>query len=167
MEVQKLQPYEFEEINKRLVDRYGKFDNGFPYFRLIWSEDVLEKRIFHHTAEGFELLNPEVREVPKYQHYIKDRYILEGLVEIPTQVETDLITKISYEPIRTFETSKGEFLIPRWDAMHFILETIRGNQEDKQIDYDKVLGIDEDLPPEEKLRLKHERVTKLIEEIWE
>jgi hypothetical protein len=31
-----------------------------------------------HTDEGFILLNPEVREVPKYQHIDKHKYVLKS-----------------------------------------------------------------------------------------
>lgn len=131
MEIQKIGREEFQIINSRLADKYGYFESIKPYFRLMWSEDILEKRWMTHTDEGMQLLHPEVREVPKYRHYIKDRYILEGLTVVPKFVETDLIEEISYEPLWTFETGNGEFLIPTWPAIHHILETVRNAQQNK------------------------------------
>jgi len=169
MNIVKLDPYKFEELNKRLVDNYGKFDNGFPYFRLIWSEDILEKRRMTHTDEGFELIHPVVREVPKYRHYIRDRYILEGLTAVPEFAETDLVEKISYEPLWTFETSRGEYVIPIWEAIYFVLETVRHNQENagKPREYQgKILGENNDLSEPEKLENKRARVDNLEKELF-
>lgn len=169
MNIVKLEQYQFDEINKRLADKYGKFENGFPYFRLIWSEDVMERRRMTHTDEGFELINPEVRMVPKYRHYIRDRYILEGLTAVPEFVETDLVEKISYEPVWTFETGTGQYIIPIWEAVYFILETVKHNQENagKPREYQgKILGDNEDLGKEEQLHNKLTKVNELEKELF-
>lgn len=123
----KLQPYEFELINRRLTEKYGKMDDFSPYFRLVWSDSQFERRIMTHTDEGWPLIHPETRVVPKYKHYIRERYVLEGLQEV--KGETDLTTALSYEPIWTFEDKHGNYLIPRWDAIHFILQVVKRNQE--------------------------------------
>lgn len=127
--MQKLQQYELDEINNRLKDQYGLFESTFPYFQLVWSDDQYENRKMTHTNEGFELIHPEVRLVPKYRHYIRERYILEGLRSTIEQRETDLVEKITYEPIWTFEDKNGNFLTPIWKAIWYILETVRHNQE--------------------------------------
>ena len=115
-----------EEINKRLLDYYGKKEDK-PAFRVVWSEDILEKRLFNVTTEGLQLLTPEIREVPKYRHYIKNQYILEQLTEIPPTVETDLTTNLSYEPLWVFADKDGFPLPPQWKICKIIIDTVKDN----------------------------------------
>jgi hypothetical protein len=110
-----------ENINDQLLKEYGRFEDGRPHFRVVWSNALTEKRWMTHTDEGFELLLPEVREVRKYSH-INERYVLERLV--PVTGETDLITKTSYEPAWTFQDRFGNYLSPRFDACKFIVEAL-------------------------------------------
>lgn len=132
------------EYNNRLRDVYGELDRDSPYFRLVWSDDVLEKRWMTHTDEGFQLLFPEVREVPKYRNWKKERYVLEGLQFIQEGVESDIPFKISYEPLWTFEDRHGEYLIPIWPAIHMILEAVKESQQNagkvKYRDPDSTVG---------------------------
>lgn len=121
-DINKIADYDLEKMNNQLRSKYGYGPDSFrPLWKIIWSEDELEKRWMTHDDHGNELLEPEVREVPKYQH-IKDRYVLERAV--PVAGETDLITKVSYEPAWTFEDRHGVYLPPRFDACEFIIETI-------------------------------------------
>lgn len=164
MEICKLTPEEHERINSWLAERYGKFDNGWPYFRLIWSEDLFEIRKMTHTDEGFELVHPAIRRVPKYKGWIKDRYILEGLKAIPIYQETDLVEQVSYEPVWTFEDKHGEFLPPKQAALFYILETLKANTENPgsgQVKYR-----DPEATPEEALQAKHDRVEKYVAELF-
>lgn len=114
-------------LNNKLNDIYGRTEN-LPNFRVVWSEDLLEKRLMSHTDEGFQLIIPMVREVPKYKQWIQQKYILEGLTVVPDMVETDLVERLSYEPVWVFEDKNGNPLIPIWPAIHFILEQIKDNQ---------------------------------------
>jgi hypothetical protein len=115
-----------DKINYNLEKEFGKFDDGRPFWRVVWVNDQIEKRIMNHTDEGIELLFPEVREVKKYQH-IHDRYELEWLVPLAEGVETDLVAKVSYEPIWTFQDRFGNYLPPRFDACKLIIENIYQN----------------------------------------
>ncbi len=120
--ISKIPAYDLEKINNQLRSKYGYGpDDLRPLWRVIWSEDELEKRWMEYDDHAQPLLNPEVREVPKYQH-ITDRYVLERAV--PVQGETDLLTKVSYEPAWSFEDRHGNYLPPRFDACEFIIETI-------------------------------------------
>lgn len=113
-------------INRRLLDRYGYiFD--MPRFRLVYSDDVWENRFSKYTKEGIELIHPEVQLRKKYQH-IRDKYVIEQLLEVPKGVETDLIEKISYEPLHTFMDKNGNPLIPIWIACRFLLDNLLDNQ---------------------------------------
>ena len=120
--ITKVPDYDLEKMNNQLRSKYGYGpDELRPLWRIVWSEDLLEKRWMTHDDHGNELLEPEVREVPKYQH-ITNRYVLERAV--PVAGETDLITKVSYEPAWSFEDRHGNYLPPRFDACEFIVETI-------------------------------------------
>lgn len=115
-----------ESINKQLVDLFG-IDSvtGRPIWRVVWSEEQFEKRLMNVTNEGFHLLIPEVREVPKYRQWIKERYVLERLTVIPEVNENELPTeKLSYEPIWVFETQRGVYLPPRLDAAKIVIDTV-------------------------------------------
>ena len=114
-------------MNRLLVDHYGIGPQDMPYFSVVWGGDQFEKRIMTHTDEGLELHRPEIREVYKYWKDLRNKYILESLTIIPDFVETDLVEKLSYEPKLVFEDNRGNALYPRWDAITFVLETIRAN----------------------------------------
>ncbi len=114
-----------DTLNERLVREYGRFSTtDLPLWRIVFSDDQFEKRWTAHTREGFELLNPEVSEVPKYRQWVQGKYILERLIAIPEFVENDLTDKISYEPVWVFEDSKGNPLPPFWPAIVLIAEQV-------------------------------------------
>lgn len=127
MIIELLSPDELNRLNKLIEDYYGKVEN-LPYFRLVWANDQFEQRWMEYTNEGFKLIHPEVREVRKYS-YIRNKYVLEGLQEVPLHAKTQLTGEYSYEPFWTFEDRRGDFLKPIWPAIRIILETARYNQE--------------------------------------
>lgn len=114
-----------ESINKQLLDTYGSelFAGDQPKFRVVFSTDQLEKRWMTHTNEGFQFLHPEVREVPKYRHYITDKYILERIVPIDLE-NSDLTEKVGYEPAWVFQDSKGNYLPPRFDVCSIVVDSL-------------------------------------------
>lgn len=113
-----------ERINEVLSRRYGLHDDGRPKFKVVWSEDQLEKRFTTRTKEGIDLLYPEVIERKKYQH-ISERYVLEQLSVVPEDdPNNDLVDKLSYEPLWTFQDRFGNYLPPRIDACIFIIKHI-------------------------------------------
>lgn len=98
-------------INQRL-SHYGRVD-GNPIYRLVWSNDMTEKRFGEFSDfynDVFLRTVTETREVPKYS-YIDDRWILEML-----------ILGTGYEPLFTFESAKGEFLHPTLKICLFLVE---------------------------------------------
>jgi hypothetical protein len=111
-----------ENINKKLLEEFGTEFGNAPCFRIVWSEDQYEKRLTDFTDEGFELLHPEVRLLPKYKQWIREKYILERL--IPVVGETDLIVKVSYEPAWVFQDKHGNYLPPFFEGCRFIIESI-------------------------------------------
>lgn len=114
-----------ESINKRLLDEYGSDISNKPRFRVVFSDSQYENRIMTHSDKGLELIHPEVRLVSKYKQYIRHRYILERLT--PIVGETDLVEKISYEPVWTFQDKDGKYLPPWFDGCRFIVENILMN----------------------------------------
>lgn len=110
-----------EDINKWLLRDYGEFGDGTPNWRVVFANDMLEKRMKFQTPEGLDLLYPEVREERKYQHII-DKYVLER--QVPVVGETDLITKTSFEPAWVFEDRFGNYLPPQYFACKFIIDGI-------------------------------------------
>lgn len=113
-----------ETVNRHLREKYGKY-NDKPHFRVVWSDDQFEKRWVQHTDEGWELLNPVVKERPKYRQYAAHRYMLERYVPVPKG--SDLVEPVSYEPIWAFQTSVRsgrKFLPVRIDACEFIIDSI-------------------------------------------
>ena len=115
-----------ELINERLTEHYSRdISDGRPNYRVAWSDDQFEKRITTHTDSGVELIFPEVRLLPKYRQYIRHRYILERLTPIVGQ--TDLIEKVAYEVVWTFQDKNGKYLPPWFDACRHIIENVIHN----------------------------------------
>lgn len=115
-----------DEINGLLIDHYGiDTISGNPIFRVVWSEDQLEKRWTSYTDEGIQLLHPEVREYPKYKQWIHDKYIIEKLTIIPRlKIEGAPVEQLSYESIWVFEDKGGNYLPPRFSVCKWVLDTL-------------------------------------------
>ncbi|SRR5215204_4034356 len=145
-----------EIINKRLHDTYGETEEKgvrLPNFRIVWSEDQREKRLMEYTDEGFQLMYPEVREVPKYRQWIKQKWVIERLTHVPVFDEKTLPTgKLSYEPIWVFEDAKGRPLPPNWVIAKFCIDGIHKAMEQAGV-YTKYKDHNE-TPEEIEARLK-------------
>lgn len=116
---------EVEHINDLLRREYGiETTSDRPIYRVVWSNDQFEKRLMKYTDTGIELLTPEVREVPKYRQWAKDRYILEKLSYIEIPVEEMTVNRISYEPLWSFVNNKLEYLPPRYDVCKLIIDSV-------------------------------------------
>ena len=111
-----------ESINEKLLNDYGTEFGNAPKFRVVFSEDQYEKRFTDFTDEGLELIYPEVRLLPKYKQYIREKYILERLV--PVIGETDLLTKVSYEPAWVFQDKHGNYLPPFYEGCKHVIESL-------------------------------------------
>jgi hypothetical protein len=125
-----------ETINQRLIDCFGLYYDR-PAWRLVFSEDQLEKRLgtFNdYTPEGFLIRSvTEIREVPKYRQWIHQKWVLERLIEVPQFQQAEILVPLSYEPIWVFEDNKGNPLDPIWLAIEFIIQHIHGVQGKKQV----------------------------------
>ena len=118
-----------KDLNKWLLRDFGRFEDGRPMFRIIQNfRSYTEKQWCTHTNEGFELIHPEVREVPKYG-YIKDGYyVLEKINTIDNGVETDLTERTPYEPLWTFMDRHGDYLPPSYFVAKIVIETMFESQ---------------------------------------
>lgn len=115
-----------ERINYVLERDYPKLENR-PVYRVVWANDLIEKRWVTHNEDGFEYVNPRVEERKKYKNDSVDRYVLERLTIIPEGVPTDLVDRLSYEPIWTFQDRHGNYLPPRLDACKIVIDQIESN----------------------------------------
>jgi hypothetical protein len=121
---------EHKDLNKFLREFYGRTVTGKTKFRLVWSEDITERRrgefnefygkIFLRTVVG-------VRELPKY-NYIHNRYILEGWsdVNLSHNGEVPEASNGDYVPIWVFEDSKGNPLPVTRKVLNFLIASIQG-----------------------------------------
>jgi len=78
------------------------------------------------TDEGWQLLTPQVREVPKYKQWIQDRYVLERLVLVPEINRKELADVIdSYEPLFVFQNAYTDgYLPPKINACKFVIDSL-------------------------------------------
>ncbi len=159
------EPIEF--INKQLERKYGKYINGMPNWRVVFSEDQFEKRLGTYsdfTPEGIFLREvTEVREAPKYRQWVHEKYILEGLTLIPEINQAELpVSRLSYELMWVFEDGAGGYLPPRFDACIFIIDTTRENQEGHSVAKHK----DPDSDPQQAIANREQRIKALQEELF-
>lgn len=118
-----------DTLNERLADRFGKYLDGRPFYRLVWTTDQVEKRRgTFNEYYGSIYLRTEVnviKEVPKY--YIgRDRWALEKLmfsIHNPELVEAQ---NGSYEPIYIFQDKNGNYLHPIWPVLEYIVKAAEG-----------------------------------------
>jgi hypothetical protein len=151
-----------ESINRQLIDLYGiDTVSGKPIWRIVWSEDQYEKRLVNVVDSGLFLTEPIVREVPKYRHYIREKYILEYLSIIPEFQKSDLpSTKVSYEPIWTFVDAQGNYLPPKLEAAKFIIDAINAARGKKSMAKYKEEGIDNPI------EMQQQRVAQIEAELF-
>lgn len=159
-----------DTINRQLIDLYGiDTVTGQAMWRVVWSEDQFEHR--HGTYDDYSPAGlylrtvTEVRYVPKYRQWIKEKYVLERLVVIPETNQGDLpATKLSYEPMYPFETNSGKYLPPRLDACQFVIDAVLSAQGKSSLAKykDPLSGISN----EDYLEMKAKEIDTLQEELF-
>ncbi len=110
-----------EKINYWLERDFGKWEDGQPRFRVVWANDQREMRRTEYTDEGIQLLHPEIRELPKYQH-CWGFYVLEQLSVVPPG--SDILTKLSYEPLWVFRDKDDKYLPPRYEVARIVIDAM-------------------------------------------
>ncbi len=150
-----------EILNERLLKNYGKVEH-LVQWRIVYSEDQFEKRFTDYTNEGFQLLFPVVREMPKYRQWITNKYILERVMPVSDIDAQQLLGKYSYEPVWVFEDAKGNALPPKWEAITLVISSVYQASA-------RAVGrryIDPDENSEEALELKRLRIARIQEELF-
>ncbi len=134
---------EVKILNQKLIDKYG-YNFDYPMFRIVWGDDEFEKRWTEYDHRGNKLVNPEVRELPKYRQWDGGKYILERVTVVPHGIlQNDLTEKMSYEPIYTFMGKNKEFLPPIWPMCLMIIYSYLKNLEPSY--YPKYKQTEEDI----------------------
>lgn len=118
-------------VNNKLKDNYGQDLLGQPFFRIVWSEDQLEKRIgdFEDYLPGTNILIRRVREVRECKKYpfLKPQWVMEKLFfnqhndEI---LDNDTLSPrtCTYEPFWAFGHEKnGRAKRPIWDGCVYLI----------------------------------------------
>src|SRR5438132_917466 len=104
-----------EALNNRLQDHFGiDTVTGQAIWRIVFSDDQFEMRLTDCTPEGLQLLTPVMKLLPKYKQWIREKYVLERLVIVPDINSNEVSTKVSYEPIWTFQDKNENYLPPKW-----------------------------------------------------
>lgn len=136
-----MDPKTVDFVNQYLAQKYGKFDDNRPKFRLIWSSTQMEKRfgVFAYSSNGIDFGTvEEEREVPKYS-YCMDRWVLEQLCvneAIPAEIRSQ--TLVSYEPRWVFWNGEnGDYVEPNIDFIdmccYLIMnKTLKGHKATEQ-----------------------------------
>src|ERR1043165_5019958 len=121
-------------INRRLVETHGKDFLEQPIYRVVWSEDEIEKRFgtFRDYLSGTNILIrevTEVREVKKYP-YLPNQYVLEKLFINKHNTEildnkTYTPRACTYEPLWSFGHERnGRAKRPVWRAIELLILSI-------------------------------------------
>jgi hypothetical protein len=114
-----------ETVNQYLADNFGiDTDDGEPIFRIVFSDDQFEKRQTKFTDSGIELLEPEVRMLPKYP-WINGMYVLERRVIVPeVNIKELAAAKKSYEPVWVFQGANGFPVPPTIQGCKLIVDVL-------------------------------------------
>jgi len=140
-----------DDINKRLVDRYGKdVSLNNPNYRIVNTRGLTEHRYgtFRDYDDNRTFIREvsEVREVEKYPFY-EDSWVLEKLT--PNLANAELIAKVSYEPIWVFGQA-GSDKNPNWRAVVLLVNASKF--------VDRVKKSPQDIKDEEIAQFEKERV---------
>jgi hypothetical protein len=158
-------PESLDVLNKRLKEHYGFFaTTNNPKFRIVWSEELTEKRFRMNTtevADGVYKESDEVVEVKKYE-YLDNKFVLEEMQAVENSTSQGLCTNLSYEPRWVYGRwgdPYGESLPATWTVTKFIIDEMlskRGRK--KSIEKDPEIA---ETPEEKQIRLD-----ALVKELW-
>ena len=113
-------------INQKLVERYGKADDGRPVFRLVWSDSQHETRI-EDMRNGIYLPYKIAMDLPKYS-YLSERWVLEKLVYHPCPEIPESFNG-HYEPVYVFQDRNGNYLSPYFWACEAAIDSVNTPKE--------------------------------------
>lgn len=160
-------PTDIAEINRQLREIYGiDTESAQPMWRVSWAADQYELRMDDVTANGVQLLRPELMNLPKYS-WIKDEWILENLVVVPVANLLEIpASKKSYECIWSFHDRLKKPIKPEFWACQFLIEMVQsvktGNPMNVRRYYDPEVGKTE----MEQLEINKRRIDELVEQLF-
>jgi len=112
-----------EEVNRRLLENYGRGVAELPLYRIVWSTNQTERRygtFIKETPAGIYLGNETCeREVPKYP-WAPDYWILEWVQ--PNVGNPELRAAISYEPLWIFKDKNNNPLPYDWEIIEILVK---------------------------------------------
>ena len=149
-------------LNNRLIREYGLFDDMRANWRIVHSENEFEKRWSDCDANGNVLANRILVEVPKYRQYIHNKYVLERLIPMDMFTKTNLVLRLSYEPVFVFEDKNGDPLPPNWDVCKIVI----GSVYKKAAEATGVRYKDPDWNKDEAVEVRRKRVEGLVEQLF-
>ena len=159
-----------ELINNRLIDLFGiDTITGQAIWRVAWSEDQFEYRhgtYDDYTKGGIYIRTvTEVRYVPKYRQWLRNRFVLEKITLIPECNIPELpANKLSYEPMFPFQDRSGEFLPPKIEACEFVIHSVLAAQGKSSLA--KYKDPDDGLTTEEQLEKRDDELNALQAEMF-
>jgi hypothetical protein len=133
-----------EELLNTYLKSQGKSITGQYFYRLVWSDKVLENRkgTFNDFTESGLFIRTvvETRLLPKY-NYIRERWILEKWApgSLTRNEETPDASGGDYIPVYVFEDSEGNYLPPTRKVLEFILAFLNGRVKKDSIPDEKYL----------------------------
>lgn len=117
--------YEIQRCNNWLAEKYGRDANGNPNWRIVWSNDQLEKRKGTFTDfdpnQNFVRTVTEVRELPKYP-FNQNCYVLESRAFYDGGGEIE--GHNGYEMLYPFQDKNDKRVDPDLEAIQFMFEKL-------------------------------------------
>lgn len=117
-----------ESFNIMLREKYGLDPlSGLPNWRVAWAPSLFNKQYgtFRDFTENGLFIREvtEVREVPKY-NYLKDLYVLERLMPVPSQNEHQLPgAALTYECMHPYMHKVNKtYLPPNWVFTEWVID---------------------------------------------
>ncbi|HWY36524.1 MAG TPA: hypothetical protein VNX68_17905 [Nitrosopumilaceae archaeon] len=162
---------EVDEMNLRLIERYGLFENGLANFRIVFSDDQFEYRLGRYAkfdAHGNKIGESQEDEfmyVPKYRQWIPHMWVLEKLVPVPELNNHELLSKTSYEPLYPFMDNNYNPLPPKWELTELIIRNVLANMNKGRVEIVKDPAFEE-ADPKIALEVKEKRIKELEEQLW-
>lgn len=160
-----------EAYNERLKENYGiDTVTRLPMWRISWAPSQFAKQFGTYndfTDSGLFIRSvTEVREVPKYS-YLKDLYVLELLMIVPTANEKDLVgAKLTYECMHPYMHKINEtYLPPNWVFTEWVIDCYYAARGTKSLR--KYVSDDSDAPAHlQGLEAKRKRVDEITRYLY-
>lgn len=157
-----------DSFNKRLKALFGHDLLGRQHFRLVWSDDQIEKRMGDfHNFYGDLYLNTTfgTSEVPKYQKYAKHRWVLERLTWVPRNMNKEIVPLTddgaTYEPVYVYTPIDADLSPPPMSAIIFTIHCFRNPEHYSDADYAAIEKEKEDAEVQEFEDIMHNELPLL------